>query len=52
MTGQPDPPSDLNAEIRALLAERRARLYGRDRFTAAGRRAAWRIARELDTRSL
>ncbi|WP_327335871.1 hypothetical protein OG384_04355 [Streptomyces sp. NBC_01324] len=35
------PTPEQRAEIRALLAERRARLYGQARFTAATRRAAW-----------
>ena len=35
----------LPAEVRALLAERRARLYGRDRLEASTRRAAQRIIR-------
>jgi hypothetical protein len=36
------PTPEQRAEIRDLLTERRARLYAQDRFTAAGRRAAWR----------
>ncbi|MDP5310411.1 hypothetical protein [Streptomyces poriferorum] len=37
MTEQPDVP----AAIRALLVERRLRLYAQARFTASARRAAW-----------
>ncbi|MER5277742.1 hypothetical protein ABT025_18565 [Streptomyces sp. NPDC002809] len=36
------PSLEQRADIRALLAERRIRLYAQARFTAAGRRAAWR----------
>ncbi|MFG2676983.1 hypothetical protein [Streptomyces sp. NPDC048445] len=34
------PTPEQRAEIRALLAERRARLYAWDRFTASARRTA------------
>ncbi|MEU9947045.1 hypothetical protein [Streptomyces sp. NPDC047939] len=45
----PDPQTQ--AAIRALLAERRARLYAQARFTAATRRNAWRtIHSQKDTR--
>jgi hypothetical protein len=37
----PAPTPEQRAKIRALLAERRLRLYGQARFTAAARRAAW-----------
>lgn len=36
----------LPAEVRALLAERRARTYGQARLEASTRRAAWRIIRD------
>ncbi|MCX5145103.1 hypothetical protein [Streptomyces sp. NBC_00338] len=41
MTDKPSIP----AEVRALLTERRIRLYAQARFTAAGRRAAWTTIR-------
>ncbi|WP_187285451.1 hypothetical protein [Streptomyces sp. OR43] len=41
----PAPSPEQLAAIRALLAERRLRLYGQARFTASARRNAWRIAR-------
>ena len=36
---------EQRAVVRALLVERRARLYAQARFTASGRRAAWTLIR-------
>lgn len=36
---------EQQAVVRALLVERRARLYAQDRFTASGRRVAWALIR-------
>lgn len=46
-------PEEQRAAVRALLVERRARLYGQARFTASTRRAAWNLIRNTareDTR--
>jgi len=40
----------VHAAVRALLVERRARLYAQARFTASGRRAAWNLIRTRTTR--
>lgn len=52
MTGQSATPTpEQRAEIRALLAERRMRLYAQARLTASTRRAAWALIRQQkDTR--
>lgn len=39
------PTPEQQAAIRALLAERRARLYAQARFTASTRRNAWALIR-------
>lgn len=45
------PTPKQRAEIRALLAERRMRLYAQARFTASARHAAWTLIRQQkDTR--
>ncbi|WP_329616464.1 hypothetical protein OG244_28460 [Streptomyces brevispora] len=45
------PTPEQRAAVRALLAERRLRLHGQARFTAATRRAAWRtIHSQKDSR--
>jgi len=36
---------EQRAAVRALLVERRARLYAQARFTASGRRNAWNLIR-------
>lgn len=36
---------EQHAAVRALLAERRTRLFAQARFTASGRRAAWTLIR-------
>ncbi|NEC17919.1 hypothetical protein [Streptomyces parvus] len=47
MTDTPMTPDrdDPRAAVRALLAERRARLFAQARFTASGRRVAWATIR-------
>ncbi|MFJ1900464.1 hypothetical protein [Streptomyces sp. NPDC088115] len=45
------PSPEQLAAVRALLTERRARLYAQARFTAAGRRAAWRTIRPTSGRT-
>jgi hypothetical protein len=41
--------TDPLVEVQALLAERHLRIFGRDRFEQATRRAAWRGIRTPDT---